>query len=74
MERNKRLAKTTLIYFIGTFGSKILIFFLMPYYSHFLTAEQYGSINLIINLDNTEIANYSFEKYLPKGFEFIYNF
>ena len=50
MERNKRLAKTTLIYFIGTFGSKILIFFLMPYYSHFLTAEQYGSINLIINL------------------------
>ena len=49
MERNKRLAKTTLIYFIGTFGSKILIFFLMPYYSHFLTAEQYGSINLIIN-------------------------
>ena len=32
------------------------------------------NLNLIINLDNTEIANYSFEKYLPKGFEFIYNF
>lgn len=50
MNRNKRLFKTTIIYFIGTFGSKLLVFFLLPLYSTYLTTEQYGSINLVINL------------------------
>lgn len=50
MDRNKRLLKTTIIYFIGTFGSKLLVFFLLPLYSTYLTTEQYGKINLVINL------------------------
>lgn len=50
MDRNKRLFKTTIIYFIGTFGSKLLIFFLLPLYSNYLSTEQYGNLNLITNL------------------------
>lgn len=50
MDRNKRLFKTTIIYFIGTFGSKILIFFLLPLYSKYLSTEQYGNLNLVTNL------------------------
>lgn len=50
MERNKRLFKTTIIYFIGTFGSKLLVFFLMPLYSAYLSTEQFGTVNLITNI------------------------
>ena len=50
MDRDKRLFKTTIIYFIGTFGSKLLVFFLLPLYSKYLTTEQYGSLNLLTNL------------------------
>lgn len=50
MDRNKRLVKTTFIYFIGTFGSKLLIFFLLPLYSHHLSTEQFGNINLVTNI------------------------
>lgn len=50
MERNKRLLKTTIIYFIGTFGSKLLVFFLMPIYAAHLSTEQFGAVNLVTNL------------------------
>lgn len=50
MENNKRLLKNTLIYFIGTFGSKLLIFFLLPLYSQYLSLEEYGTVNLITNI------------------------
>ena len=50
MERNKRLFKTTIIYFIGTFGSKLLVFFLMPLYSAYLSTEQFGTVNLVTNI------------------------
>ena len=50
MDRNSRLFKTTIIYFIGTFGSKLLIFFLLPLYSNYLTTEQYGNLSLVTNI------------------------
>lgn len=50
MERDKRLFKTTIIYFIGSFGSKLLVFFLLPLYSKYLSVEQYGNLNLVTNL------------------------
>lgn len=50
MDRNTRLFKTTIIYFIGTFGSKLLIFFLLPLYSNYLSTEQYGNLSLVTNI------------------------
>lgn len=52
MDRNKRLASNTLILSIGTFSSKLLVYFLMPLYTALLTTEQYGTADLITNAAN----------------------
>lgn len=49
-KRDKKMLKTTIIYFIGTFSSKVLTFILLPLYTNILTVEEYGKINLLINL------------------------
>lgn len=47
MSREEKLAKGTIIYFIGSFGSKILSFILLPVYAKYLTTEAYGDYDLI---------------------------
>lgn len=47
MSREGKLAKNTIIYFIGSFGSKILSFILLPIYANYLTTKAYGSYDLI---------------------------
>lgn len=44
------LAKTTAIYFIGNFASKLLIFFLLPLYTSRLSTADYGIVDLLISL------------------------
>lgn len=48
MDRKERLAKKTIIYAIGNFGSKLLSFLLVPYYTYKIPAEEYGVYDLII--------------------------
>lgn len=50
MNRNNRMIRTTLIYFIGNFGSKLLSFLLLPLYTYWLSPEQFGEIDLILNI------------------------
>lgn len=50
MNRNNRMIKTTLIYFIGNFGSKLLSFLLLPLYTYWLSPEQFGEIDLLLNI------------------------
>lgn len=50
MDRNRRMLNTTIIYFIGNFGSKLLSFFLLPIYTAWLSPAQFGSIDLILNI------------------------
>ncbi len=50
--RVKLLMKDTLIYAIGTLGSKIIVFLLIPLYTSYLTSEQFGQVDLI----NTIVA------------------
>lgn len=47
MSREKNLAKNTFVYFVGTFGSKMLTFLLLPLYSNYLTQSAFGSYDLI---------------------------
>ena len=47
MDKYKRLFSNTLIFAIGTFGSKLLAFFLMPLYTNVLTDAQYGTSDLL---------------------------
>lgn len=44
------LLKTTGIYFVGNFASKLLVFFLLPLYTACLTPSDYGIVDLLISL------------------------
>lgn len=49
MSRSRTVIKTTIIYFIGNFASKLLAFFLLPLYTAYLTSEDFGSVDLLIS-------------------------
>lgn len=52
MNRYKKLLSDTAIYGIGTFASKLLVFFLTRLYTECLTEAQYGKADLISNMAN----------------------
>ncbi len=52
MDKYKKLLSNTLILTVGTFSSKLLVYFLMPLYTAILSAEQYGTADLITNAAN----------------------
>ena len=52
MSQYKKLASDTLVLGLGTFGSKLLVFLLMPLYTALLTTEQYGTAELITSTAN----------------------
>ena len=52
MDKYKRLLSNTLILSLGTFASKLLVYFLMPLYTAILSKEQYGTADLITNAAN----------------------
>ncbi|AZP04909.1 lipopolysaccharide biosynthesis protein [Jeotgalibaca ciconiae] len=48
MNRYNKLIGNSLIFTIGSFGSKIISFIMVPFYTHLLSAEEYGIVDLII--------------------------
>ena len=52
MSRYKKLLSDTVIFGLGTFGSKLLVFLLMPLYTAYLSTEQYGMAELITTTAN----------------------
>ena len=52
MSRKRKLAADTLILGLGTFGSKLLVFLLMPLYTAFLSTSQYSTAELITSTAN----------------------
>lgn len=52
MDKYRKLLSNTLILTIGTFASKLLVYFLMPLYTAILSKEQYGTADLITNAAN----------------------
>ncbi len=46
----KSLLKDTLIFSMGSFGSKIILFFLVPFYTTYLTTDEYGISNLVFTI------------------------
>jgi len=51
-KRYRNLFRNTVIFGLGTFGSKILVFFLLPLYTAYLTPEMYSAADLISQLSN----------------------
>lgn len=52
MNRYKKLASNTVILGIGTFGSKLLVFLLMPFYTAMLSTAEYSTAELITSTAN----------------------
>ena len=52
MNRYQKLASNTVILAIGTFGSKLLVFLLMPLYTAWLTTAEYGAAEMIMGIAN----------------------
>ena len=44
MDKYKKLVSNTLIFAVGTFSSKVLVFLLMPLYTRVLSTEEYLSL------------------------------
>ncbi|WP_419958035.1 polysaccharide biosynthesis C-terminal domain-containing protein [Psychrobacillus psychrotolerans] len=47
MNKYKKLVGNSIIFGIGNFGSKILLILLVPMYTHYLSAADYGTIDII---------------------------
>ena len=52
LNKYKRLLSNTLIFAIGTFSSKVLVFLLMPLYTTVLTDAEYGTVDLMVQVGN----------------------
>jgi len=52
MNRYKKLLSDTAVYGMGTFASKLLVFFLTRLYTECLTEAQYGKADLVSNMAN----------------------
>lgn len=52
MSRLKKLLSNTVILGVGTLGSKLLVFFLMPLYTAWLSTEDFGAAELITSVAN----------------------
>lgn len=52
MNKYKALLSNTVIFAIGTFSSKMLVFLLMPLYTRVLDNNEYGTVDLIIQTGN----------------------
>lgn len=47
--KNKKLSVNIILFAISSIGTKFLSFFLVPFYTNFLSTEEYGIIDLIVN-------------------------
>lgn len=55
----KRLFKDTLLFALGSIGSKIIIFFLVPFYTYYLSPEEYGISDLVFTVSQLAIPFFS---------------
>ncbi|MYL40824.1 lipopolysaccharide biosynthesis protein [Virgibacillus salexigens] len=61
MAKGEKLAKDTMLYGIATFGSKVLVFFMLPVYTHYFTTEEYGTWDIVLTTSSLLAPFISFE-------------
>lgn len=52
MNNYKRLFSNSIIFAIGNLGSKLIIIFLVPFYTYFLSTQEYGIVDLLTTTIN----------------------
>ena len=55
----KTLFKDSLIFAIGNIGSKMIVFFLVPFYTYYLTPDEYGVSDLVFTISQLTIPFFS---------------
>ena len=50
MSRYKSLLKDTLIFAIGSIGTKLILFLMVPLYTNYMTSAEYGTADLIFTI------------------------
>lgn len=58
-KKYKVLAKDTAIFFLGKFGSRMVLFFLVPLYTNFLTKSEYGTADLVFTFSQLLVPVFS---------------
>lgn len=53
--RYKKLMGNTIIFAIGTFSSKVLVFLMLPFYTNILSTGEYGTVDALINVGQVMI-------------------
>lgn len=52
MDQYRRLTVNTAILMIGTMGSRIITFLMLPFYTNILSTGEYGTIDLLLQISN----------------------
>ena len=55
----KALFKDTLIFALGNIGSKLIVFFLVPFYTYYLSPDEYGISDLVFTVSQLAIPFFS---------------
>ncbi len=58
-QKYKTLAKDTVIFGLGRFGSRLILFFLVPLYTNVLTQAEYGTADLVFTVSQLLIPLFS---------------
>ena len=58
-EKQKRLAKNTIIFVVGSLGSKFIQFFLVPFYTYAMSTAEYGSADIVITMSDVLMPVFS---------------
>ena len=75
-DKNKELIKGTIIYAIGSFGSKVLSLLIVPLYTFYIIPEELGNydlilttINLLIPIITFQVTDAAYKKIVEKFYE-----
>lgn len=58
-EKYTRLIKDTFVFALGNLGSKLILFFLVPLYTNYLTTEEYGTADLVFTISQFLVPIFS---------------
>lgn len=53
MSRYKELFRDTAIFAIGSIGTKLILFLMVPLYTNYMSSAEYGTADLILQLPNS---------------------
>lgn len=51
-DKHKKLVQNSAIFFLGNFGSKVITFLIVPFYTYYLTTAEYGTADLVTTTVN----------------------